>query len=75
VIVFPATAATVPSSGGDPMRTVSPALMPVASTVVGLHLQHGRYRVRLDRGAAIYESPVVEVGPKPVTTTVDVDPI
>jgi len=49
--------------------------LPVASTVVGLHLQHGRYRVRLDRGAAIYESPVVEVGPKPVTTTVDVDPI
>jgi hypothetical protein len=49
--------------------------LPVASTVVVPHLQHGRYRVWLDRGAAIYESPVVEVGPKPVTTTVDVDPI
>jgi len=49
--------------------------LPVASTVVLPHLQHGRYRVWLDRGVAIYESPVVEVGPKPVTTTVDVDPI
>ena len=34
------------------------------------HLQHGRYQVWLQRGGDIHTSSIVEVGPRPATTTV-----